>query len=469
MRISCRSLTFAVFLLLSAFAGFGAETVTNRSDRAGWAEVVITPPLGIALGGRGGADAEADKILDPLMAGLFLLEDKQGQRLVLISLDLVGLQHDYSDQVRLRVASELGIPVAHVVVNCSHTHSGPLMYRDLFAGIEPAPEIEVKYLAELQSKVLGLARSAAKNLQAVKLETALGRSPMGINRRGRNKQGQPGILPNPSGPVDETVWILRATARDETAGAILFSFGCHPVMVYGFDYRALSADFPGTARLALKTKLGDKVHVQFLQALGGDVRPRINADLGAGRFVAGGRSEVTRMGEALAGTVVEAIKQGGQPLSLDLGASYDRPFLPRGNPPDPAHFERMKTNGNKFQQAVAGYWLERYRKNEGFSRGDSWPVGLIRLSTNQWICYLAGEPVSEWGKKIQTWMAPLNLVVWGYCQEAISYLPVESQLGEGGYEVLQSNFNRATTPAPFAPGIEEAVKRSVLRQREFLR
>jgi len=343
------------------------------------------------------------------------------------------------------------------------------MYRDLFAGIEPAPEIEVKYLAELQSRVIELAKQASKNLREVKLETAIGRSQMGINRRGRNKQGQPGILPNPGGPVDETVWVLRATPRDETAGAILFSFGCHPVMVYGFDYRALSADFPGTARQALKTTLGEKVHVQFVQALGGDVRPRINADLEAKRFVAGGRSEVTRMGESLAGTVVDAIKQGGQPLFLDLAASYDRPFLPRANPPDPAHYERMKTNGNKFQQAVAGYWLERYRKNEGFSRGDSWPVGLIRLSTNQWICYLAGEPVSEWGKKIQTWLAPLNLVVWGYCQEAVSYLPVESQLGEGGYEVLQSNFNRATTPAPFATGIEEAVKRSVLRQREYLR
>jgi hypothetical protein len=37
-------------------------------------------------------------------------------------------------------------------------------------------------------------------------------------------------------------------------------------------------------------------------------------------------------------------------------------------------------------------------------------------------------------------------------------------LPEGGYEVLDSNQARASTPAPFAPGIEQAVRESLLRQ-----
>src|SRR5687767_575266 len=85
-----------------------AET---NGARAGWASVDITPKLGIALGGRGGPDAQADKVLDPLMAQLLLLQDAKSNRFVLVSLDLVGLQHDFSDRVRAGVAAELGMPV----------------------------------------------------------------------------------------------------------------------------------------------------------------------------------------------------------------------------------------------------------------------------------------------------------------------------------------------------------------------
>ena len=56
------------------------------------------------------------------------------------------------------------------------------------------------------------------------------------------------------------------------------------------------------------------------------------------------------------------------------------------------------------------------------------------------------------------WLAPLNLVAWGYSQEAQSYLPTESMLPEGGYEVVDCNLGRKAGSAPLAPGIEAAVR-----------
>jgi len=42
-------------------------------------------------------------------------------------------------------------------------------------------------------------------------------------------------------------------------------------------------------------------------------------------------------------------------------------------------------------------------------------------------------------------------------------------LPEGGYEVLESNQARASTPAPYAIGIEQAARESLLRQLAFIR
>lgn len=441
---------------------------SDAAALAGWAEVKITPPIGVALGGRGGPDAHATKVLDPLYGQVLVLKDGKGAGFVLISLDVVGIQHDMSDRIRMAIAGELGVQLNLVLINCSHTHSGPFMYRQLFAGIGPPPQIETDYLNAFAEKIIVAARRAAKEMKPVKVEAFSGTSKAGINRRGKNRQGQPGILPNASGPFQTNVWAMKLSRPDGEPGAIVFSYGCHPVLVYGFAYTAISADFPGTARKALRDELGDKVHVQFVQGLGGNIRPRVNADVENNRWRPAGWADVEQCGRELAKDVLAALKTTGETLNLDLAGSLDRPFVPRAEPPPPAIYEKMAASTNKFQQTVAQYWLQRYHKREGFARGDSWPVGLIRLAENQWIAYLAGEPVVEWGPKITSWLAPRKIQVWGYCQESISYLPTEELLPEGGYEVAGSNHNRATTPAPFARGIHQAVRESLLRQAAFL-
>ena len=104
---------------------------------AGWSEVEITPPLGIALGGRGGPSTASKKVLDPLFAQLVYLKDAKGTGFVLFSFDLIGMSHELSDRIRLDLVHELGVPWNLVVLNTSHTHSGPYMIRSLMAGVVP--------------------------------------------------------------------------------------------------------------------------------------------------------------------------------------------------------------------------------------------------------------------------------------------------------------------------------------------
>jgi neutral ceramidase len=452
--------------LVSVAIGSAAERGAIASG--GWAEVEITPPPGIALGGRGGPDAEVTKVIDPLYGHVVILKDAKGAGFVLVSLDVVGMQHDTSERIRMAIAGELGVEINLVVLNFSHTHSGPFMYRNLFAGIGPAPQIETDYLNALVDKVILTARRAAKDMKPVMVEVFSGPSQVGINRRGKNKQGNIGILPNSRGPYATNVWVMKLSHPNGEPAAVVFSYACHPVLVYGFAYTAISADFPGAARTALRENLGTNVHVQFVQGLGGNIRPRINADVENTRWRPAGLADVQRAGGELATDVLAALKTKGETLKLDLAGSMDRPFVPRAAPPAPSIYEKMAAGTNKFQQTVAQYWLKRYQANEGFARGDSWPAGLVRLADNHWIAYLAGEPVVEWAPKISSWLAPRKIALWGYCQESISYLPTEELLSEGGYEVAPSNYNRATTPAPFGPGTHDAIRKSLLRQAAFL-
>src|SRR5881396_1103780 len=76
---------------------------TNRVALAGWAEIEITPPLGIALGGRGGPGTLANKVLDPLYAQVLYLKDGKGTGFVLVSFDIVGITHELGDRIRTAI------------------------------------------------------------------------------------------------------------------------------------------------------------------------------------------------------------------------------------------------------------------------------------------------------------------------------------------------------------------------------
>jgi hypothetical protein len=453
-------------LACAAEASYGGAT-------AGWAEVEITPPLGIALGGRAGPQTPADKVLDPLYAQVLCLRDGNGSGFALASFDVIGLPHDLSDRIRTRLVHELGVDWNLVVLNASHTHSGPYTLRSLIAGVGPAPQIEVDYFKALEEKVVGAAQEAGKAMQPVRVEVFQGSTDIGINRRGKDQQGRSAMNPDPRGPYDEKVWVLKLTPESGGPPAVVFSCACHAVMVYGFAYSAISADFPGATRRFLREALGPKSHTQFVQGFAGDIRPRALADLDQGRFRTSKPADLERAGRELSSSVLAALKTPGETLTLDITGTSDRPYLPRDKAPPREGYEKMRANAliqtNAYRLAVADYWLKRYDSGEGFARGDASSLGLIRLAENQWIVHCGGEPCIEWRPKMTAWLAPLKIVTWGYCQEARAYLPTESLLPEGGYEVLESNLARANSPAPFARGIENAIRESLLRQLAFIR
>jgi neutral ceramidase len=425
-------------------------------NRAGWSQVDITPPLGLPMGGRGPRYTPGASIHSPLLAQACALQDAQGRRTLWISLDLIGLPHPIAEPLRYDIAAFAGVPYEAVILNYAHTHSGPMVNSDDYADDRPKLDELIAYETALRDKILRLACDAVANLRPAEVVLHRGTSDLGINRRRRLPSGEMALAPNPEGVYNPDLWAIDIRAADGER-CLLFNYGCHAVIAYGFAWDGISSDYPGVARRRLAEQLGDGAHCQFIQGLAGDVRPRILADLESGRFSKSKPDDLETAGAGLAQDVLRALDTPGEALVLDLAAATGWVHAERDLDalPPLSHWQTLATSDDELSHNLGTYWAARIESGLPPAHATPWPIGVLRLSPAHRIAWIGGEAVAEWQAHLRTWLDDPQLIVWGYCQEVPAYLPTDELLPEGGYEVVQSNTYGVTGPAPFAPGLNE--------------
>ena len=441
------------------------------STRAGWAEIETTPPLGLPMGGRGPRFTPGREVLDPLIAQAIVLEDTSGNRTLWISVDLVGLSPVIAEPLRYDLSALTGIPLEAVILNYSHTHSGPMGGFEGYATPVPKPRELHAYDESLCRNIIQVALAAVENLQPVSVTEYRGASAVGINRRRKGPSGEAGMGPNPDGAHNPDLWLIDVAAMDGGDRCVVFSYGCHPVIVYGYAWDGISADFPGVCRAALRSELGTGVQAQFIQGLAGNVRPRILADLNQGRFRKSLPADVVSAGTELAGDVIRTLRGNGASLDLDLAAAQGRFLAPRDQSriPPADHWRTLSGSDDELSRNLGGYWVERLDSGIPPVKAVPWPVGLIRLAEGRRIAWIAGEVLAEWLGLVRDWLDDPDLIAWGYCQEGRGYLPTDELLPEGGYEVDRANTYTTTGPGPFAEGLNASARKTFLSLARQLR
>ena len=430
--------------------------------RAGWAEVETTPPLGLPMGGRGPRFTPGGNILDPLCAQATVLEDPEGKRTLWISVDLVGLSPIVAEPLRYDLSALTGIPIEAVILNFSHTHSGPMGGFEGYATPLPKPRELQAYDEILCRNIVHVALEAVGNLQPVTVTEYRGESAVGINRRRKDPSGKIVMGPNPDGAHNPDLWIVDVSATESDERCVVFSYGCHPVIVYGYAWDGISADYPGVCRTALKSELGANVQCQFIQGLAGNVRPRVLADLIQGKFRKSMPADTLAAGTELANDIVGALRNKGTRLDLDIAAVQGRFLAPRDQRriPPVDHWRSLINSEDELNRNLGGYWVERLESGIPPVKAVPWPVGLIRLSAGHMIAWIAGEVLAEWLDLVRAWINDPNLIAWGYCQEGRGYLPTDELLPEGGYEVDRANAYTTTGPGPFAEGLNASARQT---------
>src|SRR5436190_2608338 len=204
-----------------------APTSTAAPLKANVAKVDITPPPNQLLWGYPERVKPASGTLDPLYARVLVLESG-GERLAWVDLDL-GRAFGSDSISYLREIARKTSGITHLLVQATHTHSGPVVLNAYPNGV---PAWEIATLEKIGTAIA----TAAEGLTDISVSTGYGQADIGYNRRSINADGTVSMLwrnltHSPTSPRDSTVAILRIDTIDGQPLAILVNYACHPVVL----------------------------------------------------------------------------------------------------------------------------------------------------------------------------------------------------------------------------------------------
>ena len=113
-------------LALVSTTGFG-QIKDGKGWKAGVASVIITPAESMWMAGYAGRTRPSEGTSSDLWAKALALEDAAEKRSVLITLDLSGIPKSVSDRIRNQLKTKFNLTKDQIILNTSHTHSGPVL------------------------------------------------------------------------------------------------------------------------------------------------------------------------------------------------------------------------------------------------------------------------------------------------------------------------------------------------------
>ncbi|MEK7192211.1 MAG: hypothetical protein AAB646_01695 [Patescibacteria group bacterium] len=378
-----------LWILLFAVGGCGgAQMGSERTNSLLVAAngIVITPPVGIAMGGYFEPDRKASEIHDNLYARGLLMEFPNGKRLAFVSVDLIGL---LSYDVNL-IAKKLKYD-CELFIFSTHQHSGP----DTI-GIFGSGGRDEKYMENLRARIAELLVILSDELKPAKMYHGV------VYGRGFSRNWR---VPE---EVDSAIDVL---SFHNNAGfiATLVNFGCHPEAL-GRQNKAITADFPGYLVNEIESRLGGRA-LFANGALGAMVS--INADNFKNKDK--GFELAKEVGSAIAEQAVKCVLTNSRPVSTE-NFSVQRKRI------------AIKLENDSFRSAILSGTAPFSEENFD---GDNviTEVGAVTIG-NLKIVMIPGEITPGLGKQIK-FSANFNSPLWhamliGLANDEIGYiLPIQ--------------------------------------------
>lgn len=458
----------------------GPEGVDERQSGGrlllGTARAVITPPVGSELSGFAARTAPMRGVHDDLYARALAWSSggasSPASTVVLLTLDVIGLDRHVVGMIRGRITARTGIADENIAVTTTHTHGGPPVMEGRLGG-----HVDGTYLGFLIDTAAGAALAAVDAVGPVTARYTLGHeSQVGKNRR------------IAGGPMDPDVPVLRFDAPDGSVRALLVSYACHPVTL-GTDNLLATADYPGYVVRTLES-LYPGAHVQFVTGCCGQINTgHVAQDSVSGRGM-GRRTyeECARLGRAIAGAALQASEHGAPPGGEALATAFEEHGngkvsarrrvveLPLQSAPAPeelrtqaeiwrAEAERLERSdapaGDVLLRHAWARWAEATAEDPHPAHSVAAEVMVLALGGIR-LVLLPGEAFVEFGHEIKRRAGRKALMVAAYANGNPGYIPHRSAYAQGGYEVTEA-YRFYGYPAGFAPEAGELLVEEALR------
>jgi len=440
---------------LSVFTASSAEP----EWKAGVTQAVITPEGSYWMGGYASRKQPSEGTDLDLRAKALALEGAEGNRLVIVTLDLLVVTPKMADAILAGAKKRFGLEPAEVLINCSHTHCGPelRLYRETLHNIPKPYAVKMRaYVDELNEQLLDLMGKALDDLKPAYLTQSESSADFAINRR-NNKGAEieerraAGTL---QGPVDHAVPVLHVVDADKREMAIVFGYACHNTTMGFFK---TSGDYAGYAQKFVEERHPGVVSM-FIMGAGGDQNPSPRRE----------EKHLAMHGRALADAVEKALAGKQTEVSSKLRVARKDAHLDFQPHADRAALEEQTQSKNQYQRWKANYVLGQLDKGEAVPNTCDLPVQAARLGDQILLVAIGGESVVDYSLRFKKEFGASNPMLWfaGYSMDVSFYLPSLRVLREGGYEggghMVYTHF-----PGPFAENVEERTfkaMRSVLNQ-----
>ncbi|MBQ3866202.1 MAG: neutral/alkaline non-lysosomal ceramidase N-terminal domain-containing protein, partial [Clostridia bacterium] len=239
---------------------------------AGAGRADITPERTVPLAGYGNVESRmSNNVLDKLYATCVAVRDADGETLLLFNMDLINVRADLATQIRRLVNKATGVPEENILINSTHTHSGPAAESE-DGGIS-------QWKAKLYKAVQAAAKDAVADLDACTLSVGTTETDrLNFVRRYYKTAGfttdnadyGSGDITAHETDADQEMRLIRFT-RKNRPDIVLANWQCHPHRTGGAQKYDISSDIIGVWRK--EAEQDGKLFFAFFQGGAGNINP----------------------------------------------------------------------------------------------------------------------------------------------------------------------------------------------------
>lgn len=392
--------------------------------RASATQTDLEPWPGVWMTGYGARTKPAEGIHDPIMARALMM-DADGEYLVIVSCDLLGVGTQDVKDIRKSINERVGIPESSIMVAGTHTHSGPAtQYQRGVMGI-----LSPEWLAKAKEKIVEAVCTLPGKLEPATFSYAKTRiEGFGYNRADKSRT------------IDEDFIAFSVDSWAGTNIATLINFSTHAVTM-GPKNLLFSGDFPGAACRKL-SELRGGIGL-YLAGAGGDADPVLNRDRGWGT---GTFEDVDAFGNMIACKADEILSSAQRVCTVKIKTMIRTVDMPMAEPVSDeelaeltAEYELMITKADELEstsiESAMLQWANDLRNAiQKDSVPKTTPVEIFAAKIDDFA--IVGVPVeaySDIALAVKADMSPSVCAFVGYANGLYCYIPAQWEYEQGGY------------------------------------